>query len=108
MNDDDLAFAKLKTKIEEFSTVVVVIIGFAILMSMANCWYSEDEVREEIMTSNSYVSEVSSFNRNFVDYSIVTYVERGKIITCCLDTNIFFRYEFKECPPPSYDDFYSP
>lgn len=74
--------------------VGVIGIGF---LGHGNFWYLESDVLKVLRADHPEVSEVLKTHRNVFAKSIVTVKEGAIIRDYCLDTDIFWNYEFSTC-----------
>ncbi|MFA6537712.1 MAG: hypothetical protein WCT18_04940 [Patescibacteria group bacterium] len=87
-----------------FSTVGLMIdlVGLFFLVSlsalpMANVWFSEVGVEKQLKREHPQISEVVKTTSKFWVVAKIAVMENGQPKVYCLDTNIFYDYEFWDC-----------
>ena len=74
-----------------------IIIGVLIsLLVNSNFWATTDGVERE-MQIDFPGSKVLKIERNIFSNSVITFKKGEKLNKICLDSSIFFNYEFKKC-----------
>jgi len=80
-------------------SIVVVGIGMIGMGIKGNYWWTQTGVVSQLQEEHPGVEKmiVSKSERNIFRESRITVIQNGQPITYCLDSDIFFDYQFKEC-----------
>ncbi|MFW9880764.1 MAG: type II secretion system protein [Candidatus Thorarchaeota archaeon] len=76
--------------------VALVNIG-VIALACGNYWYTEEGVERQLKIDHPNITRVLRTQRNVFSFSVITVEEDGRRVEYCLDTGIFFNYEFHDC-----------
>jgi prepilin-type N-terminal cleavage/methylation domain-containing protein len=87
---------ELLTVVVIIGVLVIGVLGIGVI-GRGNFWYSDDGVLREIKADHPGVIEVLKTKRNVFAKSVITVKENGVNHDYCLDTDVFWNYEFSEC-----------
>ncbi len=79
---------------------VGIIVGWFLcylVLGKGNFWYTEEGVLKELRVTRPNVTEIVKTQRNVFSKSVITVKEDGAIRDFCLDSDIFWNYEFSDC-----------
>jgi prepilin-type N-terminal cleavage/methylation domain-containing protein len=72
------------------------IIGIGVI-GCGNFWYSEDSILRELRADHQNITELLKTKRNIFAKSVIVVKENGVNHDYCLDSDVFWDYEFSEC-----------
>lgn len=65
---------------------------------MGNFWFIEEDILRKAQLNNPAATSVLDSTRNVYDDSVVLIDVGGRRVAYCVDSNIIFNYDIKECP----------
>ncbi len=80
--------------------IIEMLVGWFIVkvLIMGNFWFVEAGVLRKIKLSNLEATSILDSTRNVYEDSVVLVTVNNKKVWYCVDSDILFNYEIKECP----------